>query len=567
LIVVAAETSSRVLEGTGVSPGIAIGPLVHMGAPIADLPGPVSGGVPDVELGRAQRALDEVARDLEQRRDRAEGDAFAVLDALSMLARDPALIDAIATEVDAGRPAPHAVDAAIAGFRAMLEAAGGYLAERAADLIDLRNRTVARLLHLPMPGIPDHADPFVLAADDLAPADTVDLRPGHVLAIVTKRGGPTSHTAIIAKAMGLPCIVGCARIDDVVDGTPVIVDGSSGRVTHEPDDDEIAGAERRRAAREALLATSAGPGTTADGHGVQLLLNIGSAAAGAAEEVDAEGVGLLRTEFLFLDRTSEPTVEEQTASYREVFTGFTGRKVVVRTLDVGADKPLPFVEPGPGDNPALGLRGWRLIANNPGLIERQLAAIAAAAATASCEAWVMAPMIATVTEAADFMALARAAGIETAGVMVEVPALALQAERLVAVVDFVSIGTNDLSQYTFAADRLVGELGELLDPWQPAVLELIARTATAGREAGVPVGVCGEAASDPNLALVLAGLGCTSLSMSANAVAEVRAGLAAVTLAQCEELAADALAAADGREARSRVLAALGDRAEAAPIP
>ena len=553
----AMDTTRPVLEGTGVSPGIAIGPMVHMGAPIAELPGPVSGGVPDIEFGRAQRALDEVARDLEQRRDRAEGDAFAVLDALSMLARDPALIDAVGAEVDGGRPAPHAVDAAIAGFRTMLEAAGGYLAERAADLTDLRNRAVARLLHLPMPGIPEHEAPFVLAAEDLAPADTVDLRPGHVLAIVTSRGGPTSHTAIIAKAMGLPCIVGCLGIAEVDDETLVIVDGSAGRVTADPDADEIAAAERRKEAREALLASSAGPGVTADGHGVQLLLNIGSAAAGAAEEVDAEGVGLLRTEFLFLDRTTEPTVEEQTASYHEIFAGFAGRKVVVRTLDVGADKPLPFVEPGPGDNPALGLRGWRLIANNPGLIERQLEAIAAAAATAPCEVWVMAPMIATVTEAEDFVALARAAGIATAGVMVEVPALALQAERLVEVVDFVSLGTNDLSQYTFAADRLVGELGELLDPWQPAVLELIARTATAGRAAGVPVGVCGEAASDPNLALVLTGFGCTSLSMSANAVAEVRAGLATTTLERCEELATLALTGTDGRDARTRVLAAL----------
>ena len=553
----AMDTTRPVLEGTGVSPGIAIGPMVHMGAPIAELPGPVSGGVPDIEFGRAQRALDEVARDLEQRRDRAEGDAFAVLDALSMLARDPALIDAVGAEVDGGRPAPHAVDAAIAGFRTMLEAAGGYLAERAADLTDLRNRAVARLLHLPMPGIPEHEAPFVLAAEDLAPADTVDLRPGHVLAIVTSRGGPTSHTAIIAKAMGLPCIVGCVGIAEVDDETLVIVDGSAGRVTADPDADEIAAAERRKEAREALLASSAGPGVTADGHGVQLLLNIGSAAAGAAEEVDAEGVGLLRTEFLFLDRTTEPTVEEQTASYHEIFAGFAGRKVVVRTLDVGADKPLPFVEPGPGDNPALGLRGWRLIANNPGLIERQLEAIAAAAATAPCEVWVMAPMIATVTEAADFVVLARNAGIATAGVMVEVPALALQAERLVEVVDFVSLGTNDLSQYTFAADRLVGELGELLDPWQPAVLELIARTAGAGRAAGVPVGVCGEAASDPNLALVLTGFGCTSLSMSANAVAEVRTGLATATLERCEELASLALTGADGRDARTRVLAAL----------
>ena len=558
-------TAERTLEGTGVSPGIAVGPLVQMGAPIAELPTPVTGGVPDVELGRAQRALEEVARDLEARRDRADGDAVAVLDALSMMARDPALIDAVAQAVDAGNPAPHAVDEAITGFRTMLEAAGGYLAERAADLNDLRNRVVARLLHLPMPGVPDREDPFVLAADDLAPADTVDLRPGHVLAIVTRRGGPTSHTAIIAKAMGLPCIVGCVGVDEVTGGTTVIVDGSAGRVVVNPTDDELAAAERRRAAREALLASSEGPGVTADGHPVQLLLNIGASAAGAADEVDAEGVGLLRTEFLFLDRSEEPTVAEQTATYREVFTGYAGRKVVVRTLDVGADKPSPFVDPGPGDNPALGLRGWRLRENNPGLIERQLEAIAAAAATAPCEVWVMAPMIATVAEAEAFVAMAGGAGIDMAGVMVEVPALALQAEQLVEVVDFVSLGTNDLSQYTFAADRLVGELGELLDPWQPAVLELIARTAAAGRTAEVPVGVCGEAASDPNLALVLTGMGCTSLSMSPNAVPEVRAALAATSLATCELLAERAVSARDGRDARARVQAALDTADTGAP--
>jgi phosphoenolpyruvate-protein phosphotransferase (PTS system enzyme I) len=550
---------SRVLEGTGVSPGIAIGPVVQMGAPIAELPRPVTRGEPNIERDRAHRALDDVANDLERRRNRAEGDAAAVLDALSMIARDPALLDAVDRETSAGHPAPHAVEQAIAGFKTMLEAAGGYLAERAADLTDLRNRAVARLLHLPMPGIPEHDEPFVLVADDLAPADTVDLRPGHVLAIVTTRGGPTSHTAIIAKAMGLPCIVGCAGIDELEDETAVIVDGSSGRVTVAPNDDEVNAAERRRAARDALLASSEGPGLTADGHPVQLLLNLGTAAVTAADEVDAEGVGLLRTEFLFLDRTTEPTVAEQTEAYREIFAGFAGRKVVIRTLDVGADKPLPFVEPGPGDNPALGLRGWRLSRCNPGLLERQLEAIAAAAGAAPCEVWVMAPMIATLAEAESFVSTARRAGIATAGVMVEVPALALQAERLVEVVDFLSIGTNDLSQYTFAADRLVGELGELLDPWQPALLELVARTARAGTRTGVPVGVCGEAASDPNLALVLAGLGCTSLSMSPGAVGEVRASLAAVTLERCRALAERALAAGDGRDARAKVLAALGD--------
>lgn len=548
---------SGTLTGTGVSPGIAIGPVVQLGVPIRELPQPVVRGDPSTERDRAHRALDEVARDLERRRDRADGDAAAVLDALAMMARDPALLDAIDRETADGRPAPHAVDAAIAGFRSTLEALGGYLGERAADLGDLRNRAVARLLHLPMPGVPDRDEPFVLAADDLAPADTVDLRPGIVLALVTERGGPTSHTAIIAKAMGIPCIVGCRGILDVADGAPVIVDGASGVVSVAPGTDEVAAAEERRARRSELLAASSGPGRTRDGQPIQLLLNVGAAGQDGAGAVDAEGVGLLRTEFLFLERTSEPTVEEQVASYRSVFAEFADRKVVVRTLDVGADKPLPFVAPGPGDNPALGLRGWRLGPQNPGLLERQLEAIATAASAAACEVWVMAPMIATVEEAASFVATAHAAGLATAGVMVEVPALALQADRLVDVVDFASIGTNDLSQYTFAADRLVGELGGLLDPWQPALLELVARTAAAGRRADVPIGVCGEAASDPNLALVLAGLGCTSLSMAPAAVPEVRAALAGVTMEACGAAAAAALSATDPAAARAAVIAAV----------
>jgi phosphoenolpyruvate-protein phosphotransferase (PTS system enzyme I) len=547
---------SRVAGGTGVSPGIAIGPAVPLGTPIKDLPVPAGDADPAAERDHAHQALDDVAIDLERRRDRAGAQAAEVLDALAMMARDPALLAAVERETIAGRPAPHAVDAAVAGFRSTLEATGGYLAERAADLADLRNRAVARLLDLPMPGIPDRAEPFVLVADDLAPADTVDLRPGHVLGLVTRHGGPTSHTAIIAKSMGLPCVVACADLGEVPDGTTLIVDGSTGLVTVEPSAAELKDATDRRDARVALIAESTGPGRTADGHPVQLLLNLGSTTTESDTAVDAEGVGLLRTEFLFLDRNSEPTVDEQAAAYRGIFTAFSGRKVIVRTLDVGADKPLPFVQPGPGDNPALGLRGWRLRQHNPGLIERQLDAIVAAVAGTGCDVWVMAPMISTIAEATEFVQTAHAAGVATAGVMVEVPSLALRAEQLVEVVDFASIGTNDLSQYTFAADRLVGELGELHDPWQPAVLELVARTAQAGQRAEIPVGVCGEAASDPALAPVLVGLGCTSLSMAPSAVPEVRAALAAVTLERCQELAKLALDADDNRDARSRVATA-----------
>jgi len=555
---------SRQLVGTAVGSGIVVGPVAQMGVPLRDLPEVRARGNPEHESARAARALDDVAEDLERRRDRASGEAVDVLGAQVLMARDPALRDAVARETAQGRPAVHAVDAAIGGFRSALEAAGGYLAERAADLDDLRNRALARLLHLPLPGVPDRAEPFVLVADDLAPADTVDLEPGRVLALVTERGGPTSHTAIIARSLGLPAIVACAGITDLDDDTRVVVDGTLGLVTVEPDAAQVEAAQRRAQDRAALLAASSGPGRTRDGHPVALLLNAGGSVEQSIDDADAEGVGLLRTEFLFLDRTEAPTHDQQVVAYRRWFDAFGGRKVVVRTLDIGADKPLPFVPPGPGDNPALGLRGWRLRQLQPGLVEGQLAAIAAAADGAPCDVWVMAPMIATVDEAAGFVALAHAAGLATAGVMVEVPSLALRAERLVEVVDFVSIGTNDLAQYTMAADRLVGELGVLLDPWQPAVVDLVVRVARAGAAAGVPVGVCGESAADPHLALVLAGAGCTSLSMAASALPDVRASLAATDLAQCRDLVEVVLGSSDAASARAAVADATAPATEVA---
>lgn len=545
------------LVGSGVSSGVVVAPVARMGTPVTTLPEVTAKGDPGFEFGRAKRALEDVATTLEARRDRAEGTAKEVLEAQVMMARDPGLEMIVEQECSTGGPAVYAIDAAIRGFQDQLRALGGYMAERAADLDDLRNRALARLLHLPVPGIPERDEPFVLVADDLAPADTVDLDPDKVLGLITERGGPTSHTAIIAKSLGLPAIVSCRGALAIDDGTVVILDGSTGAVTVGPSPEQVADAEARIARRADLLASTSGPGRTADGHAVSLLLNLGSVEAAQDNDVDAEGVGLFRTEFLFLDRLAEPTVEEQVASYRSLFQAFAGDKVVVRTLDVGADKPLPFIDPGPGDNPALGQRGFRLRDRQPEVLERQLTAIATAALDAPCDVWVMAPMVSTVTEAADFVEQAHALGLRKAGVMVEVPSLALAAERLVEVVDFVSIGTNDLSQYTFAADRLVGELGDLLDPWQPPLLELVDRVARAGTASGTPVGVCGVAASDPQLAVVLTGMGVTSLSMAAPAVGEVRAALAQADLASCQDAAQSALAAADPTAARHAVAGVL----------
>jgi phosphoenolpyruvate-protein phosphotransferase (PTS system enzyme I) len=293
---------------------------------------------------------------------------------------------------------------------------------------------------------------------------------------------------------------------------------------------------------------------------VKLLANVADGeSARHAAAAPVEGVGLFRTELCFLDQREEPTVDEQAAIYAEVLDAFAGddRYVVVRTLDAGSDKPIAFATLEDEENPALGVRGLRLAVHNPGLLERQLDGIAAAARSTGTETWVMAPMVATVAEATDFAAQVRNRGLK-AGIMVEVPSAALLADRMLEVVDFLSIGTNDLTQYAMAADRLASDLAHLTDPWQPAVLQLIATTAAAGQRAGKSVGVCGEAAADPLLAVALIGMGITSLSMAPAAVRAVGAQLSAVSTDTCREAADAALAAADPMAGRDAVRAVVG---------
>jgi phosphotransferase system enzyme I (PtsI) len=544
------------LRGIGVSPGLAAGPAYRV-APPPRLPtsAPVPTGDPAAEVTRALDALAAVAKDLAGRAAAAErrgggAAAAAILRAQVLMAEDPALADAVTDAVRGGADAAHAIDGALAVHREAFEAAGGYLAERVADLDDIRDRALAVCLDLPMPGIPAPGRPFILVARDLAPADTAGLDPADVLALVTEAGGPTSHTAILARALGLPAVVRCAGVMDLADGTAVAVDGSTGEVNTGVGAEVVAATRAAEERRRQRIGTTTGPGRTADGHEVALLANIGSA-RDLPSNGDCEGVGLFRTELLYLDRADPPGDEEQVAAYAEVFAALPGRKVVVRTLDAGADKPVPFLGLPDEPNPALGVRGLRVGRARPVVLRSQLESIATAARAARAEVWVMAPMVATPGEAAWFAAECSAAGLPVAGAMVEVPAAALQAEALLREVDFLSIGTNDLSQYTFAADRMCGDLAELLDPWQPALLALVAACTRAGQAAGKPVGVCGEAAADPRLAVVLVGLGVTSLSMSARSIPAVRDALAVHTLADCQRLAEVALNAADAANARA----------------
>jgi phosphotransferase system enzyme I (PtsI) len=437
----------------------------------------------------------------------------------------------------------------------MLHNLGGYMAERATDVLDVRARIVAELRGVPAPGIPSSSMPFVLVAEDLAPADTATLDPNKVLALVTAGGGPQSHTAIIARSLGLPAVVAAVGVDELPDGTEVYVDGAAGAITSDPDDSLRAAADAW-AATASLLAEFSGTGTTADGHLVPLLANVGGGKdAEAAAKLGAQGVGLFRTEFCFLERDTEPTVEEQAAAYKSVFDAFPGKKVVLRTLDAGADKPLPFLTDSTEPNPALGVRGYRTDFTTPGVLDRQLEAIALAEKQSEADVWVMAPMISTAEEAARFASMCADAGIRTPGVMVEVPSAALTAEAILREVGFASLGTNDLTQYAMAADRQLGPLAGLNTPWQPAVLRLVGLTVEGSRAEGnnKPVGVCGEAAADPALAVVLTGLGVTTLSMTARSLAAVAAVLKTVTLTEAQQLAKLALSAPSATEARAWV--------------
>lgn len=555
------------VTGTGVVPGISYAPVVwKQGRPETIPHEPeVTDERREAEAARLEAAVETVAGRLEERASQATGVASEVLAATATLARDRGWRKAALKLVKGGTPAPQAVIAAMATFIATFEKLGGLMAERTTDLRDIRDRVVAQLLGLPEPGVPTPQRPSVLFADDLAPADTAGLDPSIITALVTQLGGPTSHTAIIARQLGIPCIVAASKITTIPDGTPVLVDGTAGTVTLGVDEVEgrrlVAEDERRREA----VRSWRGPGATSDGRPVELLANVqDGAGARTAAQSQARGVGLFRTELCFLNSDKEPSVQEQTTIYGEVFAAFGGQKVVLRTLDAGSDKPLKFANMEHEENPALGVRGVRIGLRDLGMLTRQLDAVAAAGQAraqgadhgAESEPWVMAPMIATVPEAARFAQLCRERGLKP-GVMVEVPSVALLASAFLEHVEFLSIGTNDLSQYTMAADRMSPHLATLTDPWQPAVLTLIGMTARAGRDADKPVGVCGEAAADPLLACVLIGLGVTSLSMAASAVSAVGAQLASVSFAQCERAAQAVLAATDSATARDTAREAL----------
>lgn len=553
-------SAEETIYGTPVVNGLAYGPVAWVSR--FEIPKLPATKIPlderEAEAERYTQAAQAISGRLLARSRETVGSAAAVLAAQAELSRDPGFKKMVVKAINKGIPAASAVITTTEMFCTMFEKAGGLMAERTTDLNDLCLRVVAELLGEPEPGLPHLSEPSILFADDLAPADTAGLNPEKILALVTEQGGPTSHTSIIARQLGIPCIVAVRKLHQIAQGEQVFVDASLGSITTGADPDETrpkVAADLRT--REAIRHWQ-GPARLASGEDVELLANVqdGSGAKKAAAGY-AQGVGLFRTELCFLDSMKEPTCAEQAEIYSQVLAAFPDKKVVTRTLDAGSDKPISWATLEEEPNPALGVRGLRTTGIEEELFTRQLDAIAQAAQGHPGKNWVLVPMVSTLSEAKWVAKLIRQRGL-AAGIMVEVPAVAIMIDQFLAEVDFVSIGTNDLTQYVMAADRMNANLATYTDPWQPAVLTLISRVAASGVRLGKPVGVCGEAAADPILACVLIGMGVTSLSMAASAIPGVGAQLEQVTKKQCENAAQAILTAEDSGDARAKARRALG---------
>ncbi|TPF79614.1 hypothetical protein BW10_09920 [Bifidobacterium sp. UTBIF-56] len=575
----------RVLRGIGVSSGVASGRVRLMHEPPGVDEGEPACADPQLDMIRVRAAMAAVASSLRERSLQAADDTTrAMLAANARLAEDRGLDKAIMKHLSAGDGVTHAVANAVGEYIERFGKAGGMMAERITDLDDIRSRLIAELRELPSAGPQCDAVsdaicdiPVILVARDLSPADAAALDPAAVRGLVLEEGGATGHTAILAAERGIPAVVGVHGVMEAADDdTRIVLNGGTGEVIINPDAADLYRAAGRAARRKALLhdsASGAADGTaagaaagdafamTADGCRILLNANVGTPAeAEEAARAGVDGIGLLRSEFLFLNRSQAPTEAEQAEAYTRAVQAFDGRPVVVRTFDAGADKPLAFARIGGNEapavtNPALGVRGIRLGIRREDLLDTQLVALADAYRASGHGLKVMAPMVTTVQETKWFVDKAHDAGLPYAGIMIETPAAAVQAASLLAVADFASIGTNDLAQYTMAADRLDSSLSSLLDPWQPALLRMMRIAVEGGLAAGKPISVCGEAAGDPLLALVFVGLGIRSLSMAWRKTVAVRSALRLHSLADCKRMAQAALDARSAVEARQSALA------------
>ena len=554
------------LEGRPGSSGQAVGRILRVPSnpPGQHGVGPALAADPVEEAARLRAALDMAAIQLDAlagaTAERAGSEIGAIFEAQGIFVRDPGLVEPALAAVAAGESAAHAFDRVAAAQADQLASVDDeYFRERAADVRDISRRVVGILMGREAPVLV-RADGAlaVLVADDLDPSTVAALRPGLVAGIALPGGAPNGHSAIVARALGLPLVLGLgAALDTVLDDEPALVDGSTGCLLLEPNADEI---EAAAAAGVAALPVSV---DLRDDTGlpVSIEANVGSVReAELARDAGAAGIGLVRTELFFLGRSTAPGAEEQRALYRRIVEAMNGRPVVFRTLDIGGDKPAAYQVGPPEPNPALGVRGIRLGLREPVLFRIQIEALIGAAAGSDLR--ILLPMIAALEELEaarslidDELRVARASGRPVPerihlGIMIEIPAAAVMADAFAPLVDFFSIGTNDLVQYTLAADRTNPALADLASPYQPAVLRLIRGVTTAAAAAGRPVAVCGEAAADPLLAPILVGLGVNELSVASGAIAGLRATLRGLDIAAARGAAIAAIASSTATDVR-----------------
>ena len=499
----------------------------------------------DEEISELKSAIDFVSKNLDELGQKAGGTSAEIFEALKALIEDEELMEVATANINVGWGAAAAIGKAVDEFAELL---GGdpIFDERVADFQDLSKRVQARIAGIEMElSIPEKGR-IVLVGEDFSPADTAQFTDA-VVGVITLKGGPTSHTAIICRSKSIAAVVSCPEAASLETGDRVLIDPVGDRVLVS-DDESLATKSLEFVAinSEPLVPVRANIGTLED--------------AKAARETRANGVGLFRTELLYLSAKTQPTLEQQVASYTEILKAAPEGPIVVRTIDAGSDKPVPFLNMPEEENPSLGVRGYRLIVDHRDFIESQLKALESARVASGREVWVMAPMIATAEEAKAFADLARSIGGYKVGIMVETPSIALIVDQLQGVLDFVSVGTNDLSQYLFAADRMNPSLGALLNHWQPALIKSLARIASGAKAAGISSGVCGESASDPAFAVVLAGLGMDSVSVSKSQVTAVHNALSSLSLADAKEVANAVLKETTAEAAKATALREIANR-------
>lgn len=555
------------IQGIAAAPGIVYGPVHHLQTAQLTIEETFAGS--SEEQNRLQTAIEQARGQLQALKqqmlvslgDHSAAEA-AIFDVHLEILDDPDLLESVMAKIKQQQPAAQAWQTTIdARAKAVAALNDPLLAARSADLHDVGYRVLRLLVGAEDQSspLPDH--PAIVVAHDLSPSDTASLDKEKVLGFCTAVGGPTAHSAIIARALNLPAVVSAgSKVLDIPEGTPVILDGTRGIVTIEPDETAVtqakAAQQQWQAQRDAAQKSANQPAITQDGHRVEVAANIGGVSdAQQAANTGAEGVGLLRTEFLFLERTDPPSEDEQYTVYRDIAQAMQGQPVIIRTLDVGGDKPLPYIDVPPEANPFLGERGIRLCLNRPDLLRQQLRAILRAASYGKLR--IMFPMVADIAEwrAARAMVEEIRAELDAPpvelGIMIEIPSAALMADAFAPEVDFFSVGTNDLTQYTLAMDRMHPALAGKSDGLHPAVLRLIARTVEAAHAAGKWVGVCGELGADPQAVPILIGLGVDELSVSVPAVPAVKAQIRTLQFENVNSLAKQALQCATAQEVRA----------------